>query len=204
MAPTGSLAQIPCHKIMACGAYELMGTLLTMLPDAGGGALPASTGFEEFFRTEYPLLVRISYGIVRDPHLAEDVAQDVLIAAQQRFPEPLGSDHARAWVKVATTHASLNAVRSRRRRQVRQERAPQATAAIGPEELAIANEEGREVLTALARMPRHAATVLVLRHSGLSYVEIAEAMEVHIGQIGTMLRRAEARFRKEVDHATRS
>jgi RNA polymerase sigma-70 factor (ECF subfamily) len=98
----------------------------------------------------------------------------------------------------------LNAVRSRRRRQVRQERAPQATAAIGPEELAIANEEGREVLTALARMPEHAATVLVLRHSGLSYAEIAEAMEVHIGQIGTMLRRAEARFRKEVDHATHS
>jgi RNA polymerase sigma-70 factor (ECF subfamily) len=44
----------------------------------------------------------------------------------------------------------------------------------------------------------------VLRHSGLSYAEIAEAMEVRIGQIGTMLRRAEARFRKEVDHATRS
>ena len=70
---------------------------------------------------EYPLLVRIAYGIVRDPHLAEDVAQDVLIAAQQRFPEPLGSDHAQAWVKVATTHASLNAIRGGRRRQVRQD-----------------------------------------------------------------------------------
>ncbi len=58
--------------------------------------------------------------------------------------------------------------------------------------------------TALARIPKHAATVLVLRHSGLSYAEIAEAMEVPIGQIGTMLRRAEARFRKEVDHETRS
>ena len=189
---------------MACGAYELMGTVLTLSSKTRGGALPASTGFEEFFRTEYPLLVRISYAIVRDPHLAEDVAQDVLIAAQQRFPEPLGSDHAQAWVKVATTHASLNVIRSSRRRQVRQERAPQATAAIGPEELVIANEESREVLTALGRMPEHAATVLVLRHSGLSYAEIAGAMEVNVGQIGTMLRRAEARFRKEVDHATRS
>ena len=148
--------------------------------------------------------MRIAYGIVRDPHLAEDVAQDVLIAAQQRFPEPLGSDHAQAWVKVATTHASLNVIRSTRRRRVRLERAPQATPATGPEELAILNEEGREVRIALARMPRHAATVLVLRHSGLSYAEIAEAMEVNIGQVGTMLRRAEARFRKEVDHATRS
>jgi len=189
---------------MACGAYELMGTVLTLSSKTRGGALPASTGFEEFFRTEYPLLVRISYAIVRDPHLAEDVAQDVLIAAQQRFPEPLGSDHAQAWVKVATTHASLNVIRSSRRRQVRQERAPQATPVIGPEELAIANEEGREVRTALAHMPRHAATVLVLRHSGLSYAEIAGAMEVNVGQIGTMLRRAEARFRKDVDNATRS
>ena len=180
-----------------------MGIVLTLLPDSRGGALPASTGFEEFFRAEYPLLVRIANGIVRDVHLAEDVAQDVLIAAQQRFPEPLGSDHAQAWVKVATTHASLNAIRSSRRRDDRQARAPQTAASARPEALAIASDDGRAVRNALARLPRHAATVLVLRHSGLSYAEIAEAMEVRVGQIGTMLRRAEARFRKEVDRATR-
>lgn len=148
------------------------------------------------------MLVRISYGIVRDSLLAEDVAQEVLIAAQLRFPEPEGSDHARAWVRVATTHASLNAIRGDRRRHARQERAFEAVAPAGPEELAIVNEEGRALRIALARLPRHAATVLVLRHSGLSYAEIAEAMEVRVGQIGTMLRRAEARLRKEVDHAT--
>lgn len=181
-----------------------MRTVLTLLPDARGGALSASNGFEEFFRTEYPRLVHIAYGIVRDTHLAEDVAQDVLIAAQRRFPEPLGSDHAQAWVRVATTHASLNAIRSDRRRQDRQARSPQSAASESPEEHAIAREEGRAVRTALARLPQHAATVLVLRHSGLSYAEIADAMEVRVGQIGTMLRRAEARFRKEVDRATRS
>jgi RNA polymerase sigma-70 factor (ECF subfamily) len=181
-----------------------MGTVFTLLPDARGGALPASTGFEEFFRTEYPVVVGIAYRILRDAHLAEDVAQDVFIAAQQRFPEPLGSEHAQAWVKVATTHASLNAIRASRRRRDRQERALEVTASVGPEELALASEEGREVRSALARLPRHAATVLVLRHSGLSYAEIAEAMEVRVGQIGTMLRRAEARFREEVDRAARS
>jgi RNA polymerase sigma-70 factor (ECF subfamily) len=167
-------------------------------------ALRGSTGFEEFFRAEYPVLVRIAYGIVRDSHLAEDVAQDVLIAAQLRFPEPLGSDHARAWVKIATTHASLNAIRSSRRRDDRQARAPLAATSVGPEELAVTSDEGRMVRSVLARLPRHAATVLVLRHSGLSYAEVAEAMDVRVGQVGTMLRRAEARFRKEVDRATRS
>jgi RNA polymerase sigma-70 factor (ECF subfamily) len=80
----------------------------------------------------------------------------------------------------------------------------ETTSPNSPEEIAIASEEEREVRTALARLPRHAATVLVLRHSGLSYAEIAEAMEVRVGQVGTMLRRAEARFRKEVDRAPRS
>jgi RNA polymerase sigma-70 factor (ECF subfamily) len=181
-----------------------MGRVLTLSPDARGGPLPASTGFDEFFRSEYPVVLRIAHRILRDEHLAEDVAQDVFIAAQQRFPEPLGSDHAQAWVKVAATHASLNAIRANRRRRDRQERALEVTAPTSPEDFALASEEGREVRTALARMPRHAATILVLRHSGLSYAEIAEAMQVRVGQIGTMLRRAEARFRKEVDRATRS
>src|SRR5579862_8020610 len=122
-----------------------MRTVLTLLPDARGGVLPASNGFEDFFRAEYPLLVRIANAIVRDPNLAEDVAQDVLIAAQQRFPEPLASDHAKAWVKVATTHASLNAIRSDRRRHDRQARAPQSTESASTEEQAIANDEGRAV-----------------------------------------------------------
>jgi RNA polymerase sigma-70 factor (ECF subfamily) len=150
------------------------------------------------------VLVRIAYGIVRDAHLAEDVAQEVLIAAQQRFSEPLGSSHAQAWTKVATTHASLNAIRASRRRHERQTRALQSPPSESPEELAIASDEGSATRIALARLPRHAATVLVLRHSGLSYAEIAAAMEVRVGQIGTMLRRAEAKFRKEVDRATRS
>ena len=57
---------------------------------------------------------------------------------------------------------------------------------------------------ALSRLPRHSATVLVLRHSGLSYTEVADAMGVKVGQVGTMLRRAEAALRKELDRATRS
>jgi RNA polymerase sigma-70 factor (ECF subfamily) len=181
-----------------------MRTEAALLPVARGGALPAPTGFEEFFRVEYPVVVRIAFGIIRDADLSQDVAQDVFIAVQQRFPEPLGSDHASAWVKVAATHASLNVIRSSRRRRERQERSMETTSPNSPEEIAIASEEEREVRTALARLPRHAATVLVLRHSGLSYAEIAEAMEVRVGQVGTMLRRAEARFRKEVDRAPRS
>ena len=43
------------------------------------------------------------------------------------------------------------------------------------EDLAINRDEESGVRAALSRLPRHSATVLVLRHSGLSYAEVADA-----------------------------
>jgi RNA polymerase sigma factor (sigma-70 family) len=63
-------------------------------------------------------------------------------------------------------------------------------------------DDGRVLREALRRLPRRAATVLALRHSGLSYAEVAAAMGVRQGDVGTMLRRAESALRKEVDRAT--
>jgi RNA polymerase sigma-70 factor (ECF subfamily) len=62
-------------------------------------------------------------------------------------------------------------------------------------------DDGRLLRAALSRLPRRAATVLVLRHSGLSYAEVASAMGVKQGDVGTMVRRAESALRKEVERA---
>lgn len=180
-----------------------MGT--SLIPEGTRLEATASPGsFEQFFRVQYPVIVRIAYGVVRDVYLAEDVAQEVLIAAQRRFPEPCSSDHAAAWARIATTHLALNAVRSRERRSERQKRQVPDRTPVGPEDLAIGRDEESRVRTALTRLPRHSATVLVLRHSGLSYAEVAQAMGVKVGHVGTMLRRAEAGLRKELDRAPRT
>jgi RNA polymerase sigma factor (sigma-70 family) len=163
--------------------------------EAGRVAVPAVR--------EYPILVRIAYGVLRDVHLAEDVAQEVLIAAQRRFPEPSSSEHSAAWARIAATHLALNTVRSRDRSGARNRRQPLDQSPAGPEDLAIDRDEESSVRMALSRLPRHSATVLVLRHSGLSYAEVADAMGVKVGHVGTMLRRAEAALRKELDRATR-
>jgi RNA polymerase sigma-70 factor (ECF subfamily) len=160
--------------------------------------------FESFFRAHYPGVVRIANSVVGDNHAAQDVAQEVFIAAQQRFPDPDDSAHAAAWVRVAAVHAALNAVRGRRRRDSRHVRAGAAVGPAGPEELVLDRVSRQEVRDALGRLPRRAATVLVLRHSGFSYAEVANAMGVGIGQVGTMLRRAEAALRKEIERAPRS
>jgi DNA-directed RNA polymerase specialized sigma24 family protein len=44
---------------------------------------------------------------------------------------------------------------------------------------------------------------LVLRHSGLSYAEVAAALHLSPGSVGTTVRRAESALRKEMDrHAS--
>jgi len=58
------------------------------------------------------------------------------------------------------------------------------------------------VRAALGRLPAKSAAVLALRYSGLSYAETAAALGVNVGQVGTLLRRAEAALRKEMTHAT--
>jgi RNA polymerase sigma factor (sigma-70 family) len=163
--------------------------------------------FERFFREQYPTVVRIAFGVVGDAQAAQDVAQDVFISAFRRFPEPVEQgqpDRARAWVRAAAAHLALNAIRGERRRDRRQQASGIDVPAAGPEEAALAQESRAEVRRALSRLPRKAATVLVLRHNGLSYAEVAEAMNVKVGHVGTMLRRAEAALRKELQNAPRN
>ena len=54
----------------------------------------------------------------------------------------------------------------------------------------------------MRRLPRRSAALLVMRHSGMSYAEIADALGVKVGHVGTMLRRAESALRKEMDRGT--
>lgn len=67
---------------------------------------------------------------------------------------------------------------------------------VGPEEILLEREAGTQVRESLARLPLRSAMVLVLRHSALTYAEVAGAMGVGLGAVGTMLRRAEGRTRQ--------
>ena len=59
-------------------------------------------------------------------------------------------------------------------------------------------EERSRVRAALGRLPRTQAVALVLRHSGLSYAEVAAALDLSPGSVGTTVRRAESALREEL------
>jgi len=164
------------------------------------GPPPGATfsAFERFYRENYATVVRIAYGVTGDAQAAQDVAQDVFVSAFRRFPDPDSAPEAVGWVCAAAAHTSLNSIRGERRRDRRQQQCAAAPPPDSPEDSVLAAESRAEVRRALQRLPRRSAAVLVLRHSGLSYAEVAEAMNVSVGHVGTMLRRAESALRKEL------
>jgi RNA polymerase sigma-70 factor (ECF subfamily) len=162
----------------------------------------AMVAFESFFRDHYRAVVRLAQGVVGDSQRAQDVAQDVFLAAYRRFP----GDYERAagWVRVAAVHTALNLLRGERRRDNRQRLTQVVSSLPSAEDVVIERETRADVRRVLARLPRRSAAVLVMRHGGMSYVEIADALGVKAGHVGTLLRRAESALRKEMDRATHS
>jgi RNA polymerase sigma-70 factor (ECF subfamily) len=144
----------------------------------------------------------IANRVLADPHEAEDVAQEVFIDFHRLHSA--SAQYAPAWLHRAAAHAALNRLRGAKRRQRRElaQATEEEDRTADPQHLLEVSEDRRQVRQALARLAPRPAAVLVLRASGLSYAEVAQALGVGIGQVGTLLRRAEAALRKEVGRGT--
>jgi RNA polymerase sigma-70 factor (ECF subfamily) len=158
--------------------------------------------FERLFLQEYSRVVGIAYRVLADRTAAEDVAQEVFL----KFHRSLSPDSERAsgWLHAAAVHSALNVIRGDRRRAVRETahaREHAASSIENPEGMVEQAEQRRELRRALSRLPQRTAAVLLLRHSGLSYAEVASALGMRVGNVGTVLRRAEEALRKEVNLA---
>jgi RNA polymerase sigma-70 factor (ECF subfamily) len=157
---------------------------------------------DEIFRRDYQRVVGVAARVLGSRDQAEDVAQDVFLSFG-RSSVPAGE--ARGWLSVAAAHTALNLLRSGRRRASREETAAAADDAVVSDvaEAVVTLEERSRVRAALARLPRKHAVALVLRHSGVSYADVAAALDLSPGSVGTTVRRAESALRKELNrHAS--
>src|SRR5579872_3915653 len=143
------------------------------------GRTPATLSndrFEALFAAEYPRVVAIARKVLLDGHLAEDVAQDVF-ASFLRGSKAIQPGHSARWLHAAAVHSALNVLRSNRRRGQRELKEAQALHALGrardesqdPQHIVETRERRAQVRAVLRRLAPRYATVLVLRHAGLSY-----------------------------------
>jgi len=159
---------------------------------------------EAVFRRDHALVVGVAARVLGSSAdargQAEDVAQEVFLSfARSGVP----AEQARGWLCVAATHTALNALRTRRRRAAREDavlggRAEHEAVTGDVADDVVVLDERRAVRDALARLPRKQATALVLRHSGLSYAEVASALHLSPTSVGTTVRRAESALREEL------
>jgi len=160
--------------------------------------------FESLFDRHWRTVYGILYRLTGNREEAEDLAQEVFVRLYRNPPIPRDQLSLGPWLYRVATNLGYNALRKGAREARRQERVQQLAdaeeaaglRAVGPEDASLAEEERRTVRAALAQLSEREQACLVLRHSGLSYAEVAAAVGVRAGSVGTLLARAEERFRR--------
>ena len=150
--------------------------------------------FDRLFERHYATVYRALHGLTGSPEAAEDLAQETFLALYRSPPAPEPGQSLAAWLCRVGLNRGYNQLRGERRAQLRAERVAEPGAAEGPEEALARAEEREQVRLALAQLPERQARILLLRYAGLSYAEVAQALEVAPSSVGALLARAERAF----------
>jgi len=144
----------------------------------------------------WAMVCRILAHLLGDGDEAQDVALEIFRRLDHRRPP----EHLQAYLRRAAVNAGLNALRAQQRRRRYEQEAGrivlQAGCAADPAIHVERAEQVIQVRRVLAAMRPRSARILILRHTGLSYDEIARALGVSPSSVGTLLARAEAAFAK--------
>jgi RNA polymerase sigma-70 factor (sigma-E family) len=157
----------------------------------GGGA-----DFEEFATAHVTLLLRYATALTCDPHLAQDVVQETLLRAQQRWDRVGSADVPLAYVKRMVTNEYLSWRRRRAAREVALSHAD--LAAVGPAtaDFSSGYDERDAMLRRIAALPRRQRTAIVLRYyEHQSDEQIAATMNCTIGTARSHVSRGVAALR---------
>ncbi|GAB4523850.1 MAG: RNA polymerase sigma factor RpoE [Anaerolineae bacterium] len=159
--------------------------------------------FGELVNRYHRLVLSVAYRLCNDPHLAQDISQETFIKAWQALPRfvPRGDQDTgfRAWLCRIAVNTAIDEMR--RQRPVEELGPTQAAPQIGPMEAVVQRADSEAIRAAIARLPERSRAALILREfEGLSYQEIAEALDVPIGTVMSRLNYARRRLREELEY----
>jgi RNA polymerase sigma factor (sigma-70 family) len=156
--------------------------------------------FESLFREHWEMVNRLLRRMVIDPAEAEDLALETFYRLYKNQSLVKDGFNTRGWLYKVATNLALQSIRSYKRREQHEIDAGKYALAEAPEtqpaELFAQHEEQRLASLTLANMHPRRAKLLILRHSGLSYKDIAETLGLSPTSIGPLLLRAEREFEK--------
>ena len=157
--------------------------------------------FESLFHEYWAPIYRLLLRMVIDPAEAEDLALETFLRLYKHHPAPEAEFNTRGWLQRVAANLALHSIRSFKRREHYEINAGrdalEQASQNQPPEIFNEQEDRRFVRLALAQMNPRQAELLVMRHSGLAYKDIAEALSLAPTSIGPLLLRAEREFEKQ-------
>ena len=154
--------------------------------------------FEQAFELHHRVVYRYACALTRERGLAEDVVQEVFIRLYQNLDAAQRDGLLRAgWLRV-TANVARNLLRGLNRAQTRDETfiadSSRATAPALPDEALVREAEIAETRRALDKLKEPLRSCLLLKHEGLSYREIAAALDLKESNVGSLIARARQEF----------
>jgi RNA polymerase sigma-70 factor (ECF subfamily) len=152
--------------------------------------------FDELYRRHVRHLVAFASRYVGSRGEAEEVAHDVFVAALQADAATVR--HVRAWLFTAARNRCLHRLRARQR-SARAQRDVSAPPTSPDPATELASLQADAALTAaVAALPARLGDLYRLRASGLSYRELADALDVPLGTVKSRMHELVAALRAEL------
>lgn len=156
----------------------------------------------EFREQIWPIkdrLYRLALRLVNDRAEAEDVVQEVMVKLWQQGKDLLLVKNMEAWCLRMTRNQALDKLKGgyRKRRTEITDNLPQFTMTDSPDQQLEWKDTYQQIRVIMQNLPENHRSVVQLRDiEGMSYQEIADALEMTMPQVKTNLFRARKALRE--------
>jgi RNA polymerase sigma-70 factor (ECF subfamily) len=152
--------------------------------------------FEELYRLYHPRLTRFLSGLLRRPHLIEEVLDDTLLRVWERPERYNGESKVSTWIFAIAYRKGLKALRRLDEPVEDLEAAARPSGEEGPDTLLGRSQAREALLAAMAELSVEQRTVVDLCYfHDMGYREIADIMNCPVDTVKTRMFHARRRLR---------
>jgi RNA polymerase sigma-70 factor, ECF subfamily len=157
-------------------------------------------GFDEAFVLHHRAVFRTARAVVRDTGLAEDVTQEVFLRLYRNLDAQPSDELLRPWLLRVTLNVARNTLRGQGRASAREDEFAKRAYSEGeltgstPEEEFERRTKIEAARVALDKIKEPMRSCLLLKQQGLSYREIATALQLNETNVGSLIARGRKEF----------
>jgi RNA polymerase sigma-70 factor (ECF subfamily) len=159
---------------------------------AARGRPPSPSDYEAFFAAQHAALARLAYALTGSRHDAQDLAQETLVRAFERWSIVGSYASPEAWTRRVLVNLVYSRTRRRRTEAIGLWRLRPGTARRDPTELSDAAEAFWAAVRTLP--PRQAQAVALRYGADLPAVEVAQILDLDPGTVRAHLHAARTRL----------